>query len=282
MKKILILGSTGLLGKNLSIFLNKNYKVFKHSNSKKSEFIYDLTKYDNIKKMINISKPNIIINCVGYTNVDDCENNFNKAYEINAKINLNLSKILIKKNILLIHISTDQVYSNKYKNYSSENLINLINNYAISKYLGEIYLTKLKKTIILRTNFFGYGDKFRKNSFCNWILQSAKKNIKINLANDIYFNPISINSFCKIIEYVIQNPVEGTYNLGSKNGISKYNFAILLLKHLNINSSNILKSNLKNLDLEAVRPKNMLMDCKKFETTYNIILPNIQNEINNL
>lgn len=283
MKKILILGSSGFLGKNISNFLDKKkYKIFNHTNSKKSKFKYDLTKFENIKKLLTTTNPNFIINCAGLTNVDYCEKNYFKSYEINSLINFNLSNLIQHKNIHLLYISTDQVYNNIKKNYSNENQINLTNIYSITKFLGEKNLDKVFNKTIIRTNFFDYGKKYKLNSFCNWIIGSIEKGEKIKLVDDVYFNPISIKSLNEYIHMILQKPLNGTFNLGSKYGISKYNFGIKLIKKMDLDTSLVVKSSIKELNLLAYRPKNMLMNCKKFELNYNVKLPNIIKEIDEI
>lgn len=284
MKKILILGSSGFLGKSISDFLDKKkYTIFNHTNSKKSKLKYDLTKFQNIKKLLSITNPNFIINCTGLTDVDYCEKNYFKSYEINSLINLNLSNLIYnRKDIHLLHISTDQVYNNFKKNYSLEDNINLSNIYSITKFLGEKNLDRLTNKTILRTNFFDYGKKYKNNSFCNWLIGSVQRGKIVKLVDDVYFNPISIKSLNKYIDVILHQPLNGTFNLGSKNGISKYKFGIKLIEKMKLDKSFVIKASIDELNLFAYRPKNMLMDCKKFQSSYNVTLPNISNEINQI
>ena len=119
--KILIFGSSGILGNYLYKFLKKNYHVFNNGmNSRK----YDLNNLSELKKIILKIEPNIIINCTAITDIDLCERKKNKAYQINYKILSNIIRIIKYKNLKtkIIQISTDQFYNNRNKNLNRENI----------------------------------------------------------------------------------------------------------------------------------------------------------------
>ena len=98
--KILITGSSGLFGSNLIKCLEaKNYNVIGTSLKSKSSYKCDLTKYLETKKMILQIEPDFIINLVAMTNVDDCEKNSHKAYELNVTTIKNIVQSLENKKI---------------------------------------------------------------------------------------------------------------------------------------------------------------------------------------
>ena len=111
-KRILILGSSGILGKNLVKHLKNKYKV-SHNGLTKRKF--NLTRLRSLKKILNHSKPDLIINCAAVTNLDFCEKNKLESKKINFGITKNL--FLLRKihnfNYRLLQISTDQMYNNK-------------------------------------------------------------------------------------------------------------------------------------------------------------------------
>ena len=81
-KPILIFGSTGLLGSQLSIFFKKNYNVVTVGHTKKNcNFNIDLNNKNKTLRLIKKIKPRVIINCVAYTDVDKCNSNLNTAFD---------------------------------------------------------------------------------------------------------------------------------------------------------------------------------------------------------
>ena len=136
---ILILGTSGYLGKSIYFYLKKNlsHKIIGTGLAKKNT---DLTNIKNLKKIISKKKPKLIINCSGLTNIDICEKYKKKSEDIN--INLIKNIFLVKKSynlsFQLIHFSTDQMYNPKrnIKNKESNNF-KPINIYSRHKLDGE-------------------------------------------------------------------------------------------------------------------------------------------------
>ena len=94
--KILICGGTGLLGAYLSNFFSKKkYSVIRAGFKKKGDVKINLCDFEDTRKKIAKIKPNIIINCAAYTNVDDCNKNFLAAINGNI-ITINIQSPITK------------------------------------------------------------------------------------------------------------------------------------------------------------------------------------------
>jgi dTDP-4-dehydrorhamnose reductase len=273
--KVFIIGDTGLLGVSLVKFLKKK-KINLILNSKNKFYNkVDFTKKKNVIKLLDKIRPDIIINLAALADVDICEKNKIKAKRLNFDIPNNIKQWMYNNaNTFLIHISTDQVYSGRGPH--NELAVNVINNYAKTKLLGEQCL-KDTKTTIIRTNFFGLSFS-KKKSFTDWIYYSVKKNFFLHLFNNIKFSPLSINSLCKYLFIVMKKKIPGIYNLGSKRGLSKSNFAILFLNELNIKKFNHKIVNFKQ-NFAAKRSLDMRMNVSKFEKNFKIILPTCYSEV---
>ena len=117
-KKVLILGSTGRLG---GLIKNKyenihNIDVIGVSSRLLNDFYHcESTIYSELREFLILQDPDLIINCAAMTNVDKCETEIEKAYEINQKIPENIYEIVIKHHLKckVVQISTDQVYKSK-------------------------------------------------------------------------------------------------------------------------------------------------------------------------
>ena len=174
----------------------------------------------------------------------------------------------------LIHISTDHVYSGLGPH--TEKNIKPVNNYAKSKLKAERYLSDVN-SCILRTNFFGFSKA--KKSFTDWIYQSVKLNKKIFLFKNIKFNPLRIQNLCQIINHLITKKFyRGTYNLGSRNSLSKAEFAKIFIRQIKKNYKNYEEINF-NQNFPAKRSLDMTMNIKKFEKKFQYKLPNLLDEI---
>jgi len=283
MIKILILGSSGLLGKYLYNELKDNKKInLIHTGLNNRKF--DFTKKTQLENLINSKRPNLIINTIGLTNIERCEKQSKISKKTNFEIINNIFNLKNKKklNFNLIHISTDQFYNGKKQKKNNENSkIFLMNNYCKHKRMSEIICIR-NNALVFRTNFFGKSLSKNK-SFSDWVINAFQSKKKIYLFDDVYFNPLRINTIAKILSIIVKKELytnKGIYNLGSKDGIFKNNFAIQIAKKMKIFHNNYVNININKL-LKVKRPLNMFMDVNKFEKKFNIKLPFIKREIIN-
>ena len=218
------------------------------------------------------------MNLAAITNIDQCEKFNKKALNINTIFlkNIRYYSSLHNKECYLIHLSTDQFYSN-YKS-NSEGQKKCLNFYTKTKLLSEIYL-KNTNSIILRTNFFGKSLKPTRKSFTDFIYYNLINKNKINLVDDVKFSPISINTLKKVLLLIIKKKFTGIYNVGSKRGYSKFKFGIKFAEKLNLDKSLIIKKSINDLKLLAKRPRDMRMIVTLFEKKFNFKFDNLDNEL---
>ena len=163
-KKVLILGSTGRLG---GLIKNKyenihNIDVIGVSSRLLNDYYHcESTIYSELREFLILQDPDLIINCAAMTNVDKCETEIEKAYEINQKIPENIYKIIIKHHLKckVVQISTDQVYKSKsFTDLGDEEPINI---YGKTKLDGDKLISKLSNSLIFRTNFLWGRQKIK-------------------------------------------------------------------------------------------------------------------------
>jgi dTDP-4-dehydrorhamnose reductase len=264
MKKIVILGKRGMLGNRMFDFYkkNENYTLFSFDKD-----TLDITDFNKV--LINLEKinPDILINCVAYTNVDESENNKKQAFLVNSEAVLNLSRICSKLNIKFVHFSTDYVFSGKNKEgYTEDNLdLKPLNTYGESKLLAEKYIYEVSKKsnlkyYIIRTSWL--FDNSGKN-FVNTILELSKKQKELNIINDQFGSPTYTLDLIDFTNYLISNNYNsGIYHFSNTGCISWHKFSQKICEINNINikinpvSSDFFKTNI-------IRPEySYLIDTK--------------------
>jgi dTDP-4-dehydrorhamnose reductase len=275
-KTILILGSSGFLGSVIFKTLKKNFKIF-HNGLKKRK--YDLSKKNQIIKLLYKSKPDIIINCAAITDIKYCEKNKKKVKLINSELLKWIQEYneKLEKPFWLIHFSTDSFYYINKRN-TEKDKIKMFNYYAKSKYLAETYCDS--KSLIFRTNFFGKSHS-RENSFSDFVYKSFNSNKKFFLVNDVYFNPLRVVTIARILEEILRSKKKyyGTYNLGSNGFLSKYSFAVFFAKKAGIYKADYFKVTKFKKISKIKRSNFMIMSVKKFEHFFDYKLPGIKKEI---
>jgi len=272
--KILIIGSSGILGYYLFKELSKKYKVY-HTGLKKR--LYDLTLRKNLKKIFN-KKFDVVINCSAITSIEFAEKNKKITSNINYKL---VKDILIlnknKKNFYFINFSTDHVYNYKKTYKNTEENISFEDNYYTKSKIKVDKLIKKFKFLSLRINFF--GKSFRgKGTFTDWLFLKSQNKEKIFLFEDQIFSPLTLDTLSQIIKKIIVKKKCGLFNLGSKNVISKKSFALMFFKNLGVTNVNYESVKVNNF-LKIKRSNFMGMNSKKFSKQFKIKLPSIKQEI---
>ena len=157
---------------------------------------------------------------------------------------------------------------------------NPINAYGSSKYKGALAVKEyVSKYTILHTNIFGKSLNNSKINFVDNIVKRLKKGLRIQLYSDAYFSPLNLFTFSEIIEKIIKNNVYGTYNIGSRNGMSKEMFIKHLANHLNLKIKSSRSVESKTLDRDAKRPLDLRLEVTKIEKKLKINMPNLIDEI---
>ena len=287
-KKLLILGGSSLLSyiwcnavcEEFDIYLSNNIKITSYL--KFPVLKINLNSPENFAKILRQFSIDIVLNTIGLTNVEECENDLDKAYFLNAVLPGKIAKACFINETKLIHISTDHLYSNENKLHSEEDKVSLVNAYAKSKYEGEISaLSNFSSALICRTNFFGYGPP-HKNSFSDWIIKSSILNKVITLHNDVFYTPISGIYLANYAHKLIDNNCFGVYNISSNTLISKYQFGIGLSKLLGISSENIISGSIKSRDELMLRPTSMGLCNKKISEELKISIGGFQDQIKSI
>lgn len=278
-KKILVLGANGLLGCE---FLNKNHsdgwEVVGHFGRSKEKNV-DLSRFDQTVSYLDRIAPDVIVNLVALTNVDYCEQHPDEAYLGNVKVVENIASWIRQQNkpIHLVQISTDQVYDGQ--GLHTEGNVTLKNYYAFSKYAGELAACNVDATV-LRTNFFGKSKTEKRVSFTDWLYQALTSKESIQVFDDVYFSPLSMKTLSNMIALVISKEIKGVYNLGSKQGMSKADFAFSFAHALDLNTDKMTRAKIASIDfVKTYRPKDMRLDVSKFEQALGVSLPDLQQEI---
>jgi dTDP-4-dehydrorhamnose reductase len=280
MNRILVTGATGLLGTTLVPHLKKcGYSVVTHARTAKADFLADLANMGKSLEMLTQIRPDVIINLVSLTSVELCHEQPNSAYLANTRTVENLAHWIVQTGASchLIQISTDHVYDGM--GLHTEDEVTLTNNYAFSKYAGELAAARVPSTI-LRTNFIGRSKVSHRESLTDWVFTSLTSGKHVQVLRDVYFSPLSMTTLAAMIQLVIETTPAGIFNLGSHNGMSKADFDFAFAERLGLSTGTMSRIDTSEATfLKAYRPKNMRMDCSKFENALGVKLPLLGDEI---
>ena len=286
--KIFLTGKNGQLGYQLEHDLKKTHEVISTDRN-----TLDLVNLQLIENVVFKVKPDLIINAAAYTNVDKAEKEKDLAYQVNALAPKSFAKVAKELDIPMIHISTDYIFDGSKKEaYLEDDIANPLSVYGETKWQGEEFLRSNPKHFILRTSwvFSHHGHNFLKTIF-----KLAQEKNSLNVVDDQWGSPTSVEILKKAIQAIIQDiedknklNVYGTYHVTSDGETNWYLYARKILDILEFLKVEV---KLKKNDLHAIsssqypqiaiRPKNSRLNNEKFKKTFVIEFPHWESEVEN-
>jgi len=288
MSKILITGASGLLGTELCQRLKSKWDVIEmyHSLSDcviaHNSLAADVTNLNQIRAAILSANPDVVIHTAGYTDVDGCELNSDKAFSVNADGTRNVSLACQQCSALLVYISTDFVFDGEAGlPYTEVDLPHPINVYGKSKLLGEKYVAELlDRWLIVRTAWL-YG-KHGKN-FVDTILRLATEKRELKVVEDQIGSPTYtvdlVNPLGKLISLATERAFERCsetdssfgmfnriYHLVNAGQCSRYELALEILKIVGLTSTTVAPVTSEEFGAAAPRPKYSALASQSAET----------------
>ncbi len=277
-KRILIIGSNGMLGQRLAEFFSTRQDVeLMCSSNEESSLIpntqytqVDITKKNSVKELILGFFPDFVINAAAYTNVDKSETERELAWKINVVGVENIALYSWTIDAHLIHISTDYIFDGKNGPYSENEKPNPVGYYGRTKLASEnsIRSSGVRFTI-LRTNVLYGPAKNSRPDFVKWVISSLRDKKEIRIVTDQINNPTYIDDLVSGIQTICESKKEGVYNLGGKELLSRFDFTLRIAKYFGLDTQLVVPILTKELNQPAARPLNSGLINLKAETELN-------------
>lgn len=231
MKKVLIFGSSGMIGHKVFQVLSSNSDLilFNTSRSKLNDSTEcaDFREHDQILDIILKVKPDVVVNAAGIL-IEDSNNNPIEAVALNSMLPLILNALSETYKFKLIQISTDCIFSGDEGPYEVNDIADSKTIYGRTKALGEFINPS---NLLIRTSVIGPDLKPNGKELFNWFINQTNS---VQGFSKSIWSGVTTLELAKCVEYCILNNINGRHHLSSKNSITKYNLLKLLngyLKH---------------------------------------------------
>lgn len=278
MKKILIFGSTGLLGSSLIKKVDKN-KIISPTHDD-----LDLLEIKKVLSFIEKVEPTDIIYLAGVTKIDEAEKNTELALKLNYEAPKTIANHIKNSKIPFYYASTDAVfdgYKNKY-HFSENDNPNPKSNYGKTKLKGEnaiLNMNSINSSVRL-INLYGWNKK----NFVYKMVESLQKEQSFPGITDQIKNPINVADASNGILFILENSLSGIYHLGSSGEISNYDFLVKVAKKFKLKHNLINKIKFSDflLDKSGHRKQNSVLSINKFLNINSKILKSTNQGINTM
>ena len=262
--KIIITGADGQLGMEFR-HLETQFGQWEFYFADRT--ILDITNQESIRNVFDVIKPDVVINCAAYTNVELAESESDNAYNVNARGPENLALQCKAHGTLLIHFSTDYVFDGtKSSPYMESDATNPLNIYGKSKLSGEQKIQSIHLEYLIFRISWLYGT-FGKN-FYKTMVRLANENKEIKVVDNQTASPtysrilaFDVLTFVERMESGRIKPEYGIFNYTNGGGASWHSFATEILRHFDIIPIAVPAS---QFPTKAIRPTHSKLDTTKW------------------
>jgi dTDP-4-dehydrorhamnose reductase len=269
-QKVLVIGASGLLGSRAMEIGKDAYQMFGtyniHPLKGENFFPLDVTKRQDVFRLVEKIKPDLVIDTHALHNVDYCETHPEEAWLVNVEGTKNVAEASKRIGAKYIFISTDYVFDGKKLEYTEKDKPNPLNYYAKTKWAAELILEALDiNYIVARTSvLYGKGGMGKLN-FVLWLIDKLKKGEAVNIVTDQHNNPTLADNLVEFLFRLFELDAEGIFHITGKDCISRYDFSKLVARTFNLNSKLIAPIITPQLSQIAKRPEKVSMNTNKVE-----------------
>lgn len=220
MKKILVTGCNGQLGREINKFYSEK-NGFELINTDVDEL--DITNIKEVMGLVDSVKPYAIINCAAYTAVDACETNQDIAFKVNVIGPRNLAIAANHHNAKLVHISTDYVFDGtKETPYYESDSVCPKSVYGETKAEAEKMVCMFTNRFFIFRTAWLYGDG---KNFVKTMLRLSEDHDTVKVVNDQFGTPTSTAELVKAIDSILFTKNYGIYHATCEGSCNWAEFA---------------------------------------------------------
>jgi len=200
-----------------------------------SDHVLDLANGSGIATVIKQVAPTHVINAAALTDLKACENNPAAAHAVNARAVGLMAEVCGASNIKLVHISTDHFFTGDGDRRHDESApVQLVNEYARSKYAGERFALALRGALAVRTNVTGLRGWPGRPTFFEWAASALQRRVPLSLFDDFFTSTIDAAALAVAVLHLAQSKAEGVLNVASREVANKKRFVEALASAMGI------------------------------------------------
>jgi len=271
MRKLVILGGNGMLGRELSaLSVDRGFDVK----------TFDLPTFDISNPSAirdSIKGADFIVNCAAYTAVDKAESEPDICRKVNADALLSLGEAVRNEGSYLLHISTDFVFGDSSGAALKETDVPTpLNTYGKTKLEGEKLLASTGcRNAVIRVEWT-YGR--HGNNFITKIIELARKLDCLKVVDDQTGAPTWTFDVSRAILNMLNNSTEGLFHFSCRGSASRFEVASFILKELKI-TKKLVPCKSSDFPTPAIRPLNSVFDCSKIDKVLDFARPQWQDSL---
>lgn len=266
--RIIIFGGSGFVGSKIAEIASENHLVYSTFLSNEPSFGYrlkaDVRNAYVVKKVVDYTKPDVVIHCASLAEPDKCEDDRQLAYDINVKGLENIVEAIGFKNILMIYLSTSSVFDGERGDRRENDLPHPINYYGWTMTESEKWLRSKTNisSLVIRTCMV-YGSRDHKRNFASFLLNKLRNGETVEIIDDQWLSPTYDVNLAEMVLECSEKRVTGILHLAGSTRTTRFLFAKALAEAYELDSSLILPISMKSMIWKAKRQRDMSLNVDK-------------------
>jgi len=288
---VFVVGAGGLLGSNVvATAATRGLSVAGTYHSTRADFEIPLRELDiraseDFAKLLGEFNPSVVVNCAAMTDVDACEEQPERAHEINADAPEAMARRCSKRGIGFVHVSTDYVFDGETdERYDEESEPNPLQAYGRSKLVGDRNVRSAHDSPLIVRPSFVYGvnrapEPADLEGFPAWVRSRLRSGQAVPLFTDQYVTPSRAGSTAETLLDLIDDSASGTYHVAARSCVTPYEFGRIIASTMGVETDALDKGSQSDVDRPAARPSNTCLDVENVETRLGCAQPTLQQDV---
>lgn len=256
--KVLLLGSTGLLGGYIAETTPEGYALFctHYAHSRQGSFTLDITEHDSLETVFTEIQPDIVINAATVGAVDQVENWPWDGFKVNTESVIDIVELARAYDVKqLVHVSSNAVFNGRNPPYAEGATLSPINEYGRQKAAADNAIPlELGWAIVRPILMYGWPTTGRQN-IATLCLKALRAMRVFKAAKDVVSQPLYAKDCAQFIWKVVKESLGGLYHIAGPRPMTIYEFAQAVAIAFGYAPSMIEAVFSFELELSAMRPR---------------------------
>jgi dTDP-4-dehydrorhamnose reductase len=275
---LLVLGATGLLGQAMLAEACARGWPCTGAARSGADHCVDVADLDGLERLLLEASPAALVNCAAITSLEICERHPERAYGVNARAPALLAELSRDSGIKFVQISSDHYFTgNGSATHAETASVRLLNEYARTKYAGEVFALTAPASLVVRTNIVGLRGWPGRPTFAEWALDALESRRSILLYDDFFTSSMHSRACAKAVLDLVQRDASGLINVASSQVSSKRKFVLALAEAAGLEPHHEIGGSVR--ELGPRRAESLGLDVERAERLLGRSLPGLQETV---
>jgi dTDP-4-dehydrorhamnose reductase len=269
--QVLVIGASGLVGRNIVDYCRmRDIQVIgtARNDADVVDKIHDISSLNETQNIINATKPDIVINASAFHDVDACEVERERAFNVNVIGTRNAAVAAADVGAHYVFFSSDYVFSGDPSEtpYAEDDPVAPVNYYGKTKYAGEQAAKIPTSSTILRPSVI-YG--LASPNFVTWVLGELSEGREVKIVDDQISTPTYAADLAKATIEAATDDLTGVYHAAGPDSVSRYEFTLCLANVFGYDETLVQPISTEEFGQEAPRPVDGTLDSTRLYDAIN-------------